>query len=63
MGRIAEEQPQVILLIGLEGMSHVDAAAVAGVPVGTIRSRLSRGREALRTATGIPDECRLPRAA
>jgi RNA polymerase sigma-70 factor, ECF subfamily len=64
MGQIAEEQRQVILLIGLEGMSYEDAAAVVGVPVGTIRSRLSRGRDALRAAMGIlPGERRLARAA
>ena len=32
MGQIAEEQRQVILLIGLEGMSYEEAAAVVGVP-------------------------------
>ncbi|HTW51185.1 MAG TPA: sigma-70 family RNA polymerase sigma factor [Stellaceae bacterium] len=63
MGQIAEEHRQVILLIGLEGMSYEDAAAVVGVPVGTIRSRLSRGRDALRVAMGIPGERRLARAA
>jgi RNA polymerase sigma-70 factor, ECF subfamily len=63
MGQIAEEQRQVILLIGLEGMSYEDAAAVVGVPVGTIRSRLSRGRAALRTAMAIDEERRLARAA
>jgi RNA polymerase sigma-70 factor, ECF subfamily len=62
MGQIAEEQRQVILLIGLEGMSYEDAAAVVGVPVGTIRSRLSRGRDALRAAMGIPER-RLARVA
>jgi DNA-directed RNA polymerase specialized sigma24 family protein len=29
-------------------MSYADVAAVVGVPVGTVRSRLSRGRAALR---------------
>ena len=63
MGQIAEEHRQVILLIGLEGMSYEDAAAVVGVPIGTIRSRLSRGRDALRAKMGIPDERQLARAA
>ena len=63
MGQIAKEQRQVILLIGLEGMSYEDAAAVVGVPVGTIRSRLSRGRDALRAVMGISDERRLAQAA
>jgi RNA polymerase sigma factor (sigma-70 family) len=45
---LPEEQRVVILLIGLEGMAYETAAEVVGIPVGTIRSRLSRGREALR---------------
>jgi len=48
LAQISEEQRQVILLVGLEGMSYEDAAAILSIPVGTIRSRLSRGREALR---------------
>ncbi len=39
----------MILLVGLEGMSYEDAAGILSVPVGTVRSRLSRGRDILRT--------------
>jgi len=46
--RLPEEQRQVILLIGLEGMAYEEVATIMDVPVGTIRSRLSRGRNALR---------------
>jgi RNA polymerase sigma-70 factor, ECF subfamily len=46
-------QRSVVLLVGLEGMSYEEVAAVLDVPVGTIRSRLSRGRQALRRLTGI----------
>src|SRR5882724_8901245 len=50
------EQRQVILLVGLEGMRYEEVAEVLDVPVGTVRSRLSRGREALRRLMGIvPD--------
>jgi RNA polymerase sigma-70 factor, ECF subfamily len=56
MARLPEEQRAVILLVGLEGMRYDEVAAVLGVPVGTVRSRLSRGREALRGLMGIvPD--------
>src|SRR5271165_3743696 len=48
LARISDEQRQVILLIGLEGISYDEAATVLDVPIGTIRSRLSRGRAALR---------------
>ena len=48
LAQLPEEQRQVILLVGLEGVSYEDAAAILDVPIGTIRSRLSRGREALR---------------
>ena len=55
--QLPEEQRSVILLVGLEGMRYEEVAAVLDVPVGTIRSRLSRGREALRRLTGaVPDE-------
>ena len=55
LGRLPGEQREVILLVGLEGMSYETAAQVLGIPVGTVRSRLSRGRDALRRLMGLPD--------
>jgi RNA polymerase sigma-70 factor, ECF subfamily len=52
MSEIGEEQRQVILLVGLEGMSYEEVAAILDVPIGTVRSRLSRGRERLRELLG-----------
>ncbi|MBV9826595.1 MAG: sigma-70 family RNA polymerase sigma factor [Alphaproteobacteria bacterium] len=46
--RLPEEMRQVILLVGLEGLPYGEAAAVLGIPTGIVRSRLSRGRHALR---------------
>ena len=48
IAKLAPEQRQVILLVGLEGMHYEEVALILGVPVGTVRSRLSRGREQLR---------------
>ena len=57
LARLPNEQRTVILLVGLEGMRYEAVAEVIGVPVGTVRSRLSRGREALRRLMGIvPDQ-------
>jgi len=57
------EQRQAILLVGLEGLSYEKVAAMLDVPVGTVRSRLSRGRDTLRKRMGItrrtaPGACR-----
>jgi len=62
LGELPEEQRQVILLVGLEGMSYEAAATILKVPVGTIRSRLSRGRDALRKLMNMEDR-RSTRAA
>ena len=45
---LPEEQRSVVLLIGVEDLSYQQAARVLGVPIGTVMSRLSRGRERLR---------------
>lgn len=42
------EQRRVVLLVGLEGMTYREVADLLRIPVGTVMSRLSRGREALR---------------
>ena len=60
--KLPQEQRQAILLVGLEGMRYDEVATIVGVPVGTIRSRLSRGRDQLRKLMGIKDEDRLPRS-
>ena len=46
---LAPEQREVVLLVGLEDLSYGAAAQVIGAPLGTVMSRLSRGRERLRT--------------
>lgn len=42
------EQKEVLLLVALEDMAYADVAQALGIPIGTVMSRLSRGRERLR---------------
>jgi RNA polymerase sigma-70 factor (ECF subfamily) len=53
MAKLPEGQRSVILLVGLEGMRYDEAASVVNLPVGTVRSRVARGRETLRMMTGL----------
>lgn len=46
--RLPDEQREVVLLIALEHLSYEEAARTLGIPIGTVMSRLSRGRERLR---------------
>lgn len=50
---LPEEQRMPVLLIGLEGLSYKEAAEVLEIPVGTLMSRLHRGRERLREVLGM----------
>jgi RNA polymerase sigma-70 factor, ECF subfamily len=47
VGRLPPDQRTALLLVTVDGLSYKEAAEVAGVPVGTIMSRLSRARIAL----------------
>lgn len=49
---LPREQREVLLLVGLEEMRYAEVARVLDVPVGTVMSRLSRGREHLRQILG-----------
>jgi RNA polymerase sigma-70 factor (ECF subfamily) len=48
------EQREVLLLVALEGLSYEEVAHTLEIPMGTVMSRLSRGRERLR---GLLDGC------
>jgi RNA polymerase sigma-70 factor (ECF subfamily) len=45
--KLPAEQREVLLLIGANGASYEEAAAIIGCAIGTIKSRLARGRKAL----------------
>jgi RNA polymerase sigma-70 factor (ECF subfamily) len=48
--RLTDGQRDAVILIGLDGWTYERVAKAAGLPVGTIRSRLSRGRDRLKLA-------------
>jgi RNA polymerase sigma-70 factor (ECF subfamily) len=52
LARLPAEHREVILLVGLEGIDYESVARILDVPIGTVRSRLSRGRERLRALMG-----------
>jgi RNA polymerase sigma-70 factor (ECF subfamily) len=52
MERLPDEQRLAVSLVLIEGLSYSEAADIMEVPVGTLTSRLSRGREALAAELG-----------
>jgi RNA polymerase sigma-70 factor (ECF subfamily) len=54
MQLLPAEQRAAIALTAIEGLAYDEAAAVLGVPIGTLRSRLSRGRDRLRELCQVP---------
>lgn len=52
MARLPEEQREAVMLVLVEGLSYREAADALAVPVGTLTSRLARGRAALQSLLG-----------
>ena len=50
------EQKEIVLLVALEDMAYAEIATTLGIPIGTVMSRLSRGRERLRALMEGRDE-------
>jgi RNA polymerase sigma-70 factor (ECF subfamily) len=55
IGALPEAERQVLLLFAWEELSYEEIALALGVPMGTVRSRLSRGRARLATLTRAGD--------
>ena len=47
VARLPEEQRMAVALVLVEGLSYKEAAETLGVPIGTLTSRLARGRAAI----------------
>ena len=52
LGKLPEDQREAVLLVMVEGYAYKEAAEIVGCPVGTLNSRLVRGRDALMQMLG-----------
>jgi RNA polymerase sigma-70 factor (ECF subfamily) len=52
MGKLPDEQREVVSLILIEGFGYREASEILDLPIGTISSRLARGRTALLALVG-----------
>jgi RNA polymerase sigma-70 factor (ECF subfamily) len=55
MGRLPEDQRMAVSLVLVEGLPYKEAAEVLDIPIGTLTSRLARGRDALQAMLGDGD--------
>ncbi len=49
MKRLSEDHREILLMVCVQGMQYTEVAELLDIPVGTVRSRLSRARESLQT--------------
>lgn len=52
MAELPEDQRAVLALVAIDGTSYAEAAAILGIPVGTVMSRLARARARLISRIG-----------
>lgn len=56
LGALSSDQQEIVLMVGLEGLSYRQVASILGVPEGTVMSRLARARAQLRRSlSGEPE--------
>jgi RNA polymerase sigma-70 factor, ECF subfamily len=53
LGKLPEEQREVLIMVGATGLSYEETAVVCGVAVGTVKSRVNRGRNRLAELLGM----------
>jgi RNA polymerase sigma-70 factor, ECF subfamily len=63
VSELPEEQRTVLLLVCTEERSYQEAAEMLGIPIGTVMSRLARGRRSLAERFNFDDAVRLSRTA
>jgi RNA polymerase sigma-70 factor, ECF subfamily len=56
MAQLPEDQREAVSLVLVEGLPYREAAEVLDIPIGTLTSRLARGREALQALLGTEGE-------
>lgn len=54
-GRLPEDQRMAVSLVLVEGLPYKEAAEVLDIPIGTLTSRLARGRDALQAMLRLPE--------
>ncbi len=54
--KLPNEQREILLLVGAGGASYEEAAQITGCAIGTVKSRLARGRQALAALINGADE-------
>jgi len=59
MDAMPQDLSDALSLVVIEGLSYRETASILGIPVGTVRSRLSRARDSLRTLVESADLPRL----
>lgn len=55
MGSLKLEHREILSLVALQGFTYEEISSILDLPVGTVMSRLCRGRKNLRTALSAPD--------
>jgi RNA polymerase sigma-70 factor (ECF subfamily) len=55
-GRLPEDQRMAVSLVLVEGLPYKEAAEVLDIPIGTLTSRLARGRDALQAMLHLPGD-------